>query len=491
MEVSTADVHATVQAGASWVQTRDIPDVIGWADFRTVPDLAAAAINERRNRGVIVSAAHHFPHPKGFGPANRWMTVVDPLDEVAFRIDIGRVAHHLDGALGAEVLSYRLKTAGPGWTVGDFKYGVGERRRRLVATLDRSFRGVGALDVANYYPSIDLGALRATLMELGVPKADADPLMAMLHAWQDIWNVRGVPVGPEASGLLGNVMLVCVDAEVAERCDVFTRYTDDYLVSIDDEAFAGLVAVVGEALTRISLELNDSKVQHRSERQGAEMLLIDPAISDLARSLSIDAERGVQLVREAIAVEAHAEAPNETRFRWCLKVLLNRGDSFAVPLFEANPSLARMSPKGFGAYMSKMATARKVDHEWLVSTIVAEPTPDTAAVQMHAALACSQVRISKSVIRPVEVLALHPGTNVPLRVAAVGMWAASEGGKLGQALDAAVAVGLPQHRRALIAASRCWPEGRKRSIGLTKLRVVAPEAAPTIQWVEDGARFAA
>lgn len=492
MSITGADVHATVVAGRSWVIDRDIPDPIAWADYGFDPELTATLINERRERGTTVSAAHHFPHPKGYAlSANRWLTSVDPLDEIAYRIAVGRIAETLDDSLGSQVLSYRLRSSGPGWTVGNWRYGMKVRRSRIAATMGDSFLGVGVLDVSNYYPSIALEVLRGVVSELAVPDSESNDLFMMLHAWQDDWNVRGVPVGPEASGLIGNVMLMPVDDVVSRRSSLFTRYTDDYLVSIGPRDFPELVHAVTAALSELSLSLNESKVRHHAEGSKALLALFDPAIEDLAHALRLDRERGVALVRDAIESEAHAEVPDEKRFRWCINVLINRSDPFALSLFEANPLLARINPPGFGSYLARLLKTGSVDPEWLVSLVVAEPTPDTASLQLHAALACAQARLPKSLAALTKDLALTPGSYVPLRCAAVRLWAASESGKPGQVLDAAIDVGTPQHRRSLIAAAGHWPDSRKRRAGLTKLRAVAPEARATIEWVATDRRVAA
>ncbi|WP_248580442.1 RNA-directed DNA polymerase [Nocardioides sp. InS609-2] len=487
MEISSLDVEATVHAGAPWVLSRDLPDPVGWADFGYSPDLTANLINERRSRGVIVSAAHAFPLPKGLAPTNRWLASVDALDELAYRVITGRLAQNVDSALGGEVLSYRLLSGGPGWTVRDFRYGVSARRNRLRDAMANSgFGGLGTLDVKDYYPSIQLEPLRSVLDGIGVTSAVADPLIEILRSWQSEWDVRGVPVGPESSGLLGNIMLISVDKIVADACDPFTRVTDDYLMSIGSNEFPPLVEAVTRELARLSLELNESKVRHFVTRDDAGLRLFDREIEDLVIALRDDGDRGVERVREAFETEARAELPNESRLRWCLKVLCNRGDPFALRLVEESPTIARIDPKGFGAYFSRLVGDKKIDLDWLVSLAVQDATPGSAAIQLQALLACSKARISKALAVPLEEVALHSGDWVPLRCAYVEAWAASEAGKLGHAVEAAIAVGTPQHRRALILSVRRWRPSTKRTAGLTKLRAVAPEALPAIEWISDG-----
>lgn len=492
MEISGVDVKATVHAGAPWVTSRDLPDPVGWADLGHDPDLTAALINERRGRGITVSAAHAFPLPKGLGSANRRLTSVDALDEVAYRVLTGRLAQHVDSALGGEVLSYRLERGGAGWKVGDFRYGVAARRNRLRdASKIAAFPGMGTLDVHDYYPSIQIDPLRLVLQKVGVNPELADPLLNMLHCWQTEWGVRGVPVGPESSGLLGNVMLIPVDEVVARACDLFTRYTDDYLVRIGSAEFPSLVGAVSDELETLSLRLNDAKVRHFPSPLDAGQRLFDPEIEDLALALRDQGGRGVERVREAFEREALSEAPSETRFRWCLNVLSNRGDPFALRFVQNAPTLARIDPKGVGAYLSRLVIDKNVDLEWLVAVAVEEVTPGSAAVQLHALFACAKARISKALAGPLEALALHPGDWVPLRCAVVEAWAASEAGKLGLAIEAATGVGTPQHRRALVLSMRKWPESRRRNAGLSKLRAVAPEALPAIEWIAAGCPRAA
>jgi hypothetical protein len=94
----------------------------------------------------------------------------------------------------------------------DYRYAAGQRMSELrERVLAPDFRGLGTLDVRNYYPSIDAAGLGEQLVAAGTDAAVAAAIVGYLRSWQRLWGVRGVPIGPEASGLLGNVFLRPVD----------------------------------------------------------------------------------------------------------------------------------------------------------------------------------------------------------------------------------------------------------------------------------------
>jgi hypothetical protein len=181
-----------------------------------------AVIRGRTGGEYAPARAHSLPLPKGVGGELRGMTVPDPFDDVVFRALVGRAALAIDDALGGEVTSYRLTEAGPGWTVRDYRYAAGQRMSELTERVNGSdFRGLGTLDVRNYYPSIDVAALGDQLVGVGSDPEVAAAITDYLRTWQTLWGVKGVPIGPEASGLLGNLFLVPVVRCRSRRCSTW------------------------------------------------------------------------------------------------------------------------------------------------------------------------------------------------------------------------------------------------------------------------------
>jgi hypothetical protein len=195
--IDDVELAATVRAGGHWAGERDLPDPVAWADLAYAPSVTVSVIRGRMGDQLRPGRAHTLPMPKAVGGELRTMTVADPFDEIMFRALVGRAAGAIDEAVGAAVSSYRLVSAGAGWTVRNYTYArdmrIDELMRRAQAP---DFRGLGILDVRNYYPSIQPAQLGGILSDAKVSAEVVHCLMEFLTAWH-VWGIQGVPIGPE------------------------------------------------------------------------------------------------------------------------------------------------------------------------------------------------------------------------------------------------------------------------------------------------------
>lgn len=488
------ELCATVRAGQRWARERDIPDPVAWADLAHAADVTAAVI-QRRTAGELAPArSHSLPLPKGVGGELRGMTVPDPFDDVVFRALVGRAAQAIDESLGDEVASYRLTEAGPGWQVRDYRYATGLRMSELTEAIAApDFRGLGTLDVRQYYPSIDVTALGEQLVAVGADAGVAAAITSYLRSWQELWGVKGVPVGPEASGLLGNLFLVPVDQALRDAGVRFGRYTDDYRLWLDDPDSWPMArdTVIG-AVTALGLEVNPKKTRHLRTAHGVVRILSNPDIGELKDMLTADPAGGMAAVLDALDAEVAQPKPDPTRLRWLLKVLLNRRSDHALTALQARPELMQADPRLWANYLKVMHVARKLDVDWLLEQATAEPAPATAAVAYHLMRVVSDLRVGREQGRQLRTFATDPDKRwMPVRCAAAEAWGWSADWNVGAATEAALNLGDAQQRRALALTLRRTESGRKVDAALTKLHTTVPECRPAVAWIRSGAHLAA
>jgi hypothetical protein len=344
------------------------------------------------------------------------------------------------------------------------------------------------LDVREYYPSIEPSRLADVLASIGISGLNVALLARYLGAWNSMWGVTGLPIGPEASGLLGNAFLVPVDRCLRNAGVRFSRYSDDYRLFIRDDAeFAGAAELVCQQMALLGLTLNESKKKYVPRSQMLSFAA-DPVLDKLGSLLRRNSSRAASEVRKLLENEVSSGQPNDTRVRFCVTALSNKGDPFGLSLVQKDLSLLDVDPKRWGRYIGELHKRGIVDVGWLASVAGAEPTMQTAAAQIHLLRACAKGRLGTCDAGPIERLASScTRTWTPVRCAAAEAWARSDNWKVTKAVDAALGVGDAQQRRALILTLRHADQSPARDKALAQARVAIPEARPAAEWIEGGA----
>lgn len=141
-------------------------------------------------------------------------------------------------------------------------------------SLHRAERSVGAryllkTDIARYYPSIYTHSIPWALH--GKTQARSDKKYKLLGNRLDLWlretqdkQTGGIPIGPDTSFLIGEVIGTALDIELLARFPSLSgaRYIDDYYLYFSTlaEAERGL-ATLHEVTHRFELEINDPKTE--------------------------------------------------------------------------------------------------------------------------------------------------------------------------------------------------------------------------------------
>jgi hypothetical protein len=71
-------------------------------------------------------------------------------------------------------------------------------------------------DVAQYYPSVSTPILEKLLCDNSCAPSAVRRIVQALEYWQRVEGLNGLPIGVEASAVLGNVYLAPVDHAISE-----------------------------------------------------------------------------------------------------------------------------------------------------------------------------------------------------------------------------------------------------------------------------------
>ncbi|HXF37680.1 MAG TPA: reverse transcriptase domain-containing protein, partial [Actinomycetota bacterium] len=152
------------------------------------------------------------------------------------------------------------------------------RHRALLRRLleDPGVRAVLVLDVADCYGSIRPAALAAALRGLGLP-GPARRAAGLLSSLQER-GVPGLPVGPPASAVLANAVLLGLDAALRGADVPHVRWVDDVLVPTGDaRAAARALGVAARALEGAGLVPHPGKTRVLPAPEEVRALLRRPA----------------------------------------------------------------------------------------------------------------------------------------------------------------------------------------------------------------------
>jgi Reverse transcriptase (RNA-dependent DNA polymerase) len=118
-------------------------------------------------------------------------------------------------------------------------------------------------DVEAYYPSVDVERLQSLLQECECLVPAAALILKVLQKWQLRDGLRGMPIGPEVSAVIGNFLLHPVDTSLEANGYAHLRWSDDILL-----------------------------FGRTAERCQGSMVLLDEVLSDLRLARSVKKTRG-------------------------------------------------------------------------------------------------------------------------------------------------------------------------------------------------------
>jgi hypothetical protein len=196
------------------------------------------------------------------GSGTRRLARLDAVDASRYRSLVAPLAPLIERSLTPDVLANRAVGRGAHATVRleDWRRArLAWSRRAEAGLVARSTRAVVVSDVAACYPSIEPGVVGRRLRASGASRHDAGRIEAFLRELGER-GVDGLPVGPSASALLANLVLVPADERLREAGIRHLRWVDDVVMFARgrQEALRGLDAW-RRALEDLGLRANPRK----------------------------------------------------------------------------------------------------------------------------------------------------------------------------------------------------------------------------------------
>jgi hypothetical protein len=262
------------------------------------------------------------------------MAIAGIRDSVLLRLDAGPIGELTDPAISDRVCSYRLtplQGSDDAWAFRKRQEGWRLFTEGGIAILDK-----GALpfmcrtDVTKYYPSVELDLLRELLLRQGCYEKAVRRIDCCFKFWQRFCGLKGLPIGPEASAVLGNFFLSRVDQSIVAGNADHLRYGDDILVFTESRSLGqAIIGVIDRELKSLGLTISAEKTRYFDDPDEARANLSDATIT----SLGVVAERyprtTARAVKRAFDKEILDSAEiNPSRYRWILKYFRNHNDPY-------------------------------------------------------------------------------------------------------------------------------------------------------------------
>lgn len=169
-----------------------------------------------------------WPKPKG---GYRVVHQLDPLSSVAYTALIHHVAKEVERSRQPRsehvACSYRISISDGSFFASGTGYDEFQERTKSLAN---DFPFVLATDISDFYNQIYLHRIRNAISTSGDRMdAKAEEIERLLMKWTSS-NSQGIPVGPAASIILSEAVLIDVDQYLRNQGVFHTRYVDDFRI---------------------------------------------------------------------------------------------------------------------------------------------------------------------------------------------------------------------------------------------------------------------
>jgi hypothetical protein len=462
-----------------WNRGFEVPDVIGFADLL---DAKHDVARDLSSQGGVNEPGrlNLFPYPNPGRPP-RLIAVAMPLDTVMLRTAAGRILQVTDPQLPNAVLSYRMRRPPPHWLFRRGGYRTMCERAMDLMNLGAASAGCKT-DIAAYYLSIERGKLFATLLERGCHETDVLVLMSAYSTWSERTGLQGIPIGPEASAVVGNFYLIHVDEALATSGLIHLRYMDDFVI-LSRQADDGL-EVLDRELSRLQLRRSIEKTTLFNGSGEASACLTDTTLDYVQDALSEERPAATDELRRLFDDIVTDATPSRSRFRYVLGRLRRRGDPWSIDALVADPRLMRLDPQLGADYLGAFVVRNQRLRDDLMSRLLSPiDVPEEEAVRLHLLRVASRMAWGGPEGAVFESVALDGNRPAPLRGWAWLCLARSPRWRSNRAMEAATELRNPYLRRAVVATLRRSPDG------VTRRRFLATVQADrdlryTARWVQ-------
>lgn len=490
-------VVAAVAAGEPWNRRRDVPDVVGFADFAHAPDMTVRFLSSRLAEGQLTGPTDKMPvakpDPSHSDQALRWACALDPATELGLRL-------HMSACL--DVVEARARAIGDD-VVCAGRTGLGETpaswfqlepgylldRRGLVigdVLAEPDWLALGMADVKSCYPTLSPGVVCAGLSDSRLSDPLIEPIRQVLLDLGELYRYKGLPIGPEWAPVLANAALFTVDEQLQAAGIRHLRWIDDFALVFDGFGWSEARHTLESELHRIGLEPNLRKYRYLKDRNRVLAEFIDPKIAEMQLAATM-AER-VEVARRVHAdCVTTSMTHRERRLKFALGVLSGGGIADGVTAVMTEPDLLAIAPQHYGRYLKRMITDDAVDLDWLVDRATTRRTDREAIGQLHLLRTCAATPDVWSSDHSREFLnCADDDRNAPaLRSWAATAYAGTSWSKPHEAALRAEDTGNTHLQRAWTLALARRPGGKKVRKAAQRLQQAYPYCGPAAQLVLD------
>ena len=351
-------IHAHTMAYIAFVDGPDwqMPDPIRLGDLRwrvEHPKPAYAALAEIQALATTNSPGVRWGSRKENGD-ERVMTQVSPWVELDLRITLDPFAPALINAQSRHAHAGRFELGRPAGSShpvmlsSDFG-GMHRDFRDDLRTIRRArHRFAAKTDILGFYGSVSMENAERALLDAGVPQSVVFAVCRRLVEIQSAAGTDGLPITPEISPLIANLMLRNVD----DRLDRFitmpwARWLDDFILAgASHNAVATGLESLETALDHLGLQLSDEKTLLTGETGETPAQLIHRLVVSSADLYGLPGPVDPQLLEHALADELSALHPRSSRLRHMFRILAGAP---ASDLQRSREIMARMvnSPRSW------------------------------------------------------------------------------------------------------------------------------------------------
>jgi len=416
-----------------WNQRNQVPDPVVFADWLGDPEFVSDLwANEAADPDPIT----RFRYPKS-GGGDRLLTVVSTRDHVRLRVAAAKVITITDPLLAKTVYSSRLGKRPPGWL---FKTRAYSRFQKAAARDARRWAcdGMVRTDVRDFYLTIPIEALMEMIFSAQVDPAAASFLFTQLMRWSDRDRLPGLPVGPDAAGVLGTFYLRPVDRMMSAAFERWHRNTDDIAFFFREaRAPDAGIPLMQEAFGELGLDMALGKTKIFDNPTDAEEAIRRSTLDYLLDGVRTGPPGETAGVR-AYWDERRANGEFDTvDLSWCLYTLGPEHDPHAVEPVSTERDLFTQHPVACADYLIRTAQADGNAAAGVAAMALDETTHP--GVRLHALRYLAEVGVDRSVGLGLLDIARDGTLPIPLRVwawTAYGMSKAMETSDVGDSVDA-------------------------------------------------------
>lgn len=395
-----------------------VPDILNWEDFRELPDQVLRAAEAKCQSG-LADPVEMVEVPKG-EYLTRAGTLLTLEDRVAYQALAEAMAPVIDSALSACVFSSRLAGGGRDF----FKSGVQQWQAfESAVSQELTFHGrwLVETDLASYFETVSHQVLFDDLRGLGVPEQLTAPLRRLLADWRRRSH-SGLPIGPDASRLLGNIFMARVDHAMEAAGYRYFRFMDDVRIVAATEQEAK------EALRRFEVLCRDrGLIVSGAKTKVSKVDLLAPTGDEQIAEADYFLRNGLGEARKALrslfldAVKEKAIKRRHAKFALLrLGTLVDRG--VLKKLLARLESLQELSPDS-AFYLRAFISEKAVQRE--ISSYLARPGEPGMEVYQQAWLMAAMLEVigppPVEWVRHASQIAWDANRPTYLRVIAVNM----------------------------------------------------------------------